>query len=117
MNGYALLKWTFGLLPIIVGIDKFTNLLAEWHSYLAPQIASLFPFDPVFAVRISGVGEIILGIVILAKWARIGAFIEVFWFLAIAINLILLGAYDIALRDIVLALCALSLGFLSSRSG
>lgn len=103
----------FGLLPVIVGIDKFTNLLAQWHSYLAPQVASLIPFDPTLAVRISGVFEIALGFFILTKWTRIGAYAEALWLFGISINLILFGAYDIALRDLALACGALSLGLLS----
>ena len=113
MKGYSLLKWALGLLPIVVGIDKFTNILAQWHSYLAPQVVELIPFSPQLVMHISGVGEIVLGLLILTKWTRAGAYLEALWLFGIAVNLIFFGAYDIALRDLVLALGALSLALSS----
>jgi uncharacterized membrane protein len=109
MNGYKILKWTFGLMPIITGIDKYTNILAQWHSYLAPQVAALIPFDPTIAMNISGVLEIALGMVILTKWTKVGAYVEALWLLGIAVNLAIFGAWDIAFRDLVLAFGALAL--------
>lgn len=32
----TVLKYTFGLVPIIAGLDKFTNILTDWGQYLSP---------------------------------------------------------------------------------
>jgi len=114
-DAYTLLKYSFAALAIIVGIDKFTNILAVWSGYLAPFIDNLLPFSASVFSKISGVLEIILGLVIL-KWTRIGAYIAFVWLLLISLNLAFIQAWDIMLRDIVLAFGALSLAWLSQLS-
>src|SRR5207248_10202428 len=42
------LKLVFGLVPIVAGLDKFTDLLVQWDKYLAPPIAHLLPMTPRF---------------------------------------------------------------------
>ena len=32
------MKIVFGLVPIVAGLDKFTNILVHWDKYLAPRI-------------------------------------------------------------------------------
>ena len=34
------LRLTYGLVPLLAGIDKYFNLLADWEQYIAPQIRS-----------------------------------------------------------------------------
>src|SRR5687767_6395116 len=104
-----ILKYTYGLLAIAAGADKFTHLLVNWNQYLAPAVADLVPFStPTFMV-IVGVIEIIAGIIVLIK-PRIGSLIVSLWLLGIAINLLLTGQYfDIAVRDTVMAIGAFCL--------
>ena len=42
MDGIAI---TFGIVPIVAGIDKFTDLLVDWDMYLNPQVASIVSFQ------------------------------------------------------------------------
>ena len=37
------LRLVFGLVPIVAGLDKFTNLLVDWSKYLAPFLAHIVP--------------------------------------------------------------------------
>jgi hypothetical protein len=37
---YTLLKLTYGVVPIVAGADKFTNLLVDWKQYPAPRSSS-----------------------------------------------------------------------------
>ncbi|MBI2453527.1 hypothetical protein HYV56_02380 [Candidatus Peregrinibacteria bacterium] len=113
-RGLRILKITFGLLPIIIGFDKFFHVLVDWESYLSPQIASILPFSLDVFLKITAVFEIFLGLFVLSSWTKIAAYIESLWILSITLNLFLLGAYDIALRDFVLALSAFSLAKFSS---
>jgi uncharacterized membrane protein len=111
-----LLKITFGVLPILVGLDKiFFNVIAQWDGYISPVFASLIPFSLGTFTVISGVVEVIVGLVVLSKFTKIGAYIVVFWLLGITVNLLFLKAWDIALRDFVLALSALSYAFLCEK--
>jgi len=110
----TLLKFTYGLVPIVAGIDKFTNLLTNWEQYLNPAIKKLLPFDAHIFMLIVGVIEIIAGIIVLAK-PKVGAWIVSAWLLLIALTLITSGRFlDVAVRDIVMAIGAYSLARIST---
>lgn len=105
----GILHWTYGLFPIAAGADKFTHILTDWNQYLAPTVTDIIPLTPQAFMSIVGVIEIIAGIIVLIK-PRVGSLIVGCWLLAIALNLLLTGQYfDIAVRDIVMAIGAFSL--------
>jgi uncharacterized membrane protein HdeD (DUF308 family) len=107
------LRVTYGIVPIVAGIDKFTELLVNWENYIHPGIVSMLPFSPHTFMMIVGVIEIIAGIIVLAKPA-IGGFIVMAWLGLIAITLLASGNYlDVAVRDLTMAIGALSLARLS----
>ncbi len=98
-----LMRVTYGIVPIVAGADKFTNLLTHWVDCLNPMIASMLPFSPSTFMMIVGVIEIVAGILVLTK-TKIGAPIVSAWLACIAIQLILSGHYlDVAVRDLVMA--------------
>lgn len=108
------LRLTFGLVPIIAGLDKFTNLLTEWTQYLSPLATSVIPVSPSTFMHVVGIIEIVAGILVLTKFTRIGAYIVCAWMVAIALNLLTTGRYfDIAVRDLGLAVGAYTLARLS----
>jgi len=108
-----LLKYTYGLVPIVAGLDKFTNLLTDWKEYLAPSISNMLPFSASTFMSIVGIIEIIAGVIVLIR-PRIGGFIVMGWLIAIALNLLISGRYyDVAVRDLVMAIGAFSLATLS----
>lgn len=109
-QAYQLLRFAFIFLPIVAGLDKFANLLANWEIYLSPAYSLLAPNTTMMIV---GIIEIIAGIGVFFR-PQIFAYIIAVWLLLIIINLFALGAfYDIALRDFALLLAALALGRLS----
>jgi hypothetical protein len=58
-------------------------------------------------MHIVGVIEMIVGIAILTKWARLGAYVASAWLVLIAINLVSMGMFfDIAVRDVEMAWAA-----------
>jgi uncharacterized membrane protein YphA (DoxX/SURF4 family) len=104
-----LLKYTYGLVPIVAGLDKFTHLLTDWNKYLAPVVTDMLPVQADTFMYLVGVIEVIAGILVLIK-PRIGSLIVGLWLIGIAINLLLTGQYyDIAVRDAVMAIGAFSL--------
>src|SRR5690606_30940074 len=103
----------FVVAPIVAGLDKFFNLLVDWEQYLAPFVADIIPAG-VF-MMIVGVVEIVAGIGGALK-TRIFAYVVAAWLVGIIINLLLIpGYFDIALRDLGLALGALALGRLAEE--
>jgi hypothetical protein len=70
-------------------------------------------------MHIVGVIEMIVGLAILTKWTRVGAYVASAWLLAIAINLVSTGMFfDIAVRDVEMALAAFVLARITEvRSG
>jgi len=112
-KSWLLLKYTFGLVPIVAGLDKFTNLLTDWSHYLSPQVVELLPFSASAFMMIVGVIEIVAGILVLVK-TEIGAYIVSAWLVCIALTLIVSMNYvDVAVRDIVMAIGAFTLARLT----
>ena len=113
-QAYLTLWVGFVAAPILFGLDKFTNLLADWTTYLAPAIDRLVPGSAASAMVAVGVVEIIAGLVVAVR-PRVGAYLVAAWLAAIIGNLLLLGDhYDIALRDLGLLLAALALARLAT---
>lgn len=114
-RAYRLLYGAFVLLPIVAGLDKFADTLANWSGYLAPFVADRLPLRPDVVMRIVGVVEIAAGLLVAIR-PRFGAYVVVAWLAAIIANLFALGHYwDVALRDFGLVLAALALARLSPR--
>ena len=110
---YTLLKYTFGIVPIVAGLDKFTNLLTDWTHYLGENVQALLPFKPSTFMGIVGVVEIVAGILVLLK-PKIGAYVVSGWLVAIALSLLIDFHYvDVAVRDLVMAVAAFSLAKLA----
>jgi uncharacterized membrane protein HdeD (DUF308 family) len=108
-----LLKYTFGIVPIVAGADKFTNLLTNWQQYINPSIAGLLPVSGSVFMMIVGVIEIVAGIIVLRK-AEIGGYIVAGWLTVVALTLLIGFNYvDVAVRDLVMAIAALSMARIS----
>ena len=112
-NVQSVLKYTYGLVPIVAGADKFFNLLTNWEDYLSPSVSNLLPFSPATFMSIVGIIEIVAGILVLVR-PRIGGYVVMGWLIAIALQLIIgQHYYDVAVRDLVMAIGAFSLAKLS----
>lgn len=110
---FNLLKLTFGIVPIVAGADKFTNLLTNWEQYINPSIANLLPFSASVFMMIVGVIEIVAGIIVLKK-TEIGGYIVAAWLTVIALTLLLGFNYvDVAVRDLVMAISAFAMARIS----
>jgi hypothetical protein len=114
---YRPLQLTYGLVPLLAGLDKFTNLLTDWSQYLAPWLADLLPFSPDVFLGIVGVIEIAVGLLVLTRWTRIGAWLAAGWLCAIALQLVTMGLFDIAVRDLAMAVGAYALARLAEARG
>jgi uncharacterized membrane protein YphA (DoxX/SURF4 family) len=105
-GSYWVLRLVFGVVPIVAGLDKFTNLLTDWEGYLSPLAVRLLPVSPGAFMALAGVVEIAVGAAVLMGYARIFGWVAAGWLLAISANLLLAGFLDVAARDVALAACA-----------
>jgi uncharacterized membrane protein YkgB len=100
------MKLTYGIVPIVAGADKFTNLLAPWQEYLNPTIANLLPFSTVTFMMMVGAIEVVAGILVLVK-PKLGSLVVCAWLVLIALTLLGSGKFlDVAVRDLVMAVGA-----------
>ncbi len=110
-QAFRALQIGFVAAPIIAGIDKFTNLLVDWEIYLAPAVGDVI--DPGTFMAIVGVIEVIAGIGIALR-PRIFGLVVAGWLVAIIVNLLMIpGFFDVALRDLGLAIGAFALSRLA----
>jgi uncharacterized membrane protein YphA (DoxX/SURF4 family) len=109
------LRLTYGLVPIVAGLDKFTNVLTDWTHYLNPLATKVVPVSAPTFMHAVGIIEIIAGILVLnSRTTRFGAYLVSAWLAAIALNLITMGSFlDVAVRDLVMGIGAFTLAKLT----
>jgi hypothetical protein len=113
-NIQTFMKFTYGIVPIVAGADKFINLLTSWQEYLNPSLAGILPFSPGTFMQIVGIIEIAAGVLVLIK-PKIGALVVSVWLALIALSLLASGRYlDVAVRDLVMAVGAFVLSKLTA---
>src|SRR5712691_3645106 len=118
-SAYWSLRIAFGLTALLAGLDKFFNLLTNWDQYVSPLILRIVPMSAEMLMRVAGVIEIIAGIVVLSGLTRLGGYVIAAWLTAIALILVTGGKhFDVAVRDLVMAIGAFTLARLSEvRAG
>ena len=107
------LRLAYGVVPIVAGLDKFTNLLVDWKQYLSPLAERVLPLSATAFMELVGVIEIVAGLLVAFR-PQVGAWVVAAWLWGIIVNLLLIPNYfDVALRDFGLSLGALALARLS----
>ena len=114
---YVPLWLCYGIIPIAAGADKFFNLLTDWSHYLPAVTTKIIPLSPHQFMMVVGVIEIVAGLVVLTVAPRLGAYVVAAWLVLIACAVTIAGYYDVAVRDLVMALGALTLGNLAALRG
>lgn len=113
LAAFWVLRLGFVVLPLLMGLDKFTNLLTDWPGYLAPWLVALLPVSAQAAMYAVGVVEIVAGIAVALR-PRLAAWVVAAWLAGIIVNLLTYsGFYDVALRDVGLLVAAVALGLLA----
>ncbi len=104
------LRIGLGLGPFLAGLDKFFNMLTDWGMYLSPLAERLLPISSHMFMRLVGVVEMGVGLLILAGYARLGGYLAMAWLLGISLNLVTTGMFfDLAMRDVEIAIAAYTL--------
>ncbi len=110
--------WTLriglGLGAFLAGLDKFFNILADWTMYLSPLAEKVLPMSASAFMKVVGVVEMAVGLLLLAGFVRLGAYVVMAWLLGIALNLLSTGMFrDLAVRDVEIAIGAYALARLT----
>ena len=114
-QAFQILRFGFTVAPILAGLDKFFHFLVDWDKYLSPIASNALGGHGHQFMMLVGVIEIIAGIGVALK-PRVFAYVVAIWLVLIIINLLTIqGYYDIALRDLGIALGAFALGKLSPK--
>ena len=114
MSRVDALRIGLGAVPFLAGLDKFFNILTNWERYLSPTVERLLPMSGVTFMHVVGVIEMVVGLAILTRWTRLGGYVAMVWLILIAVNLISTGAFfDVAVRDLVMAIAAYTLARLT----
>lgn len=111
---YRPLWLTYGLVPLLAGLDKFFGILADWEAYLSPLVAGLLPVSPRVFLGFVGIVEIAVGVLVLTRWTRLGALLAAVWLVLIAGNLVVAGHLDVGVRDLAMAVGAWTLARLAA---
>ncbi len=114
---YWPLRLTYGLVPLLAGLDKYTNILANWERYVSPMAASILPVGVETFLHIIGIVEVIVGLAVLFGGTRLGALVAMAWLVAISLNVLTAGFFDIAVRDLVMAVGAYTLSRVAAERG
>lgn len=111
---FRALRFGLGIGAFLAGLDKFFNILADWEMYLSPLATKLIPVTSTTFMRGVGLIEMVAGVAVLAGLTRIGGYVIAGWLLAIAASLVTTGMfYDLAVRDVEIAIGAFTLARLS----
>jgi len=100
---------------LIACFDKFFHFLVDWDQYLSPVVSRTLHIAPHTFMLGVGVVEIVAGLVV-AFMPIVGAWIVGLWLCGIIVNLLSIpGYFDIALRDLGLALGSFALARLAAQ--
>jgi uncharacterized membrane protein YphA (DoxX/SURF4 family) len=109
------LRIALGVVLIVSGIDKYFNKLTDWGMYLSPYVTKIIPVSTPAFMHVVGAVEIVAGLIVLSRWTKLGSYIVMLWLVGIALNLLTTGMfYDIAVRDLEIAVGAFVLSQLST---
>jgi uncharacterized membrane protein YphA (DoxX/SURF4 family) len=111
------LRIAFFLGLLLAGLDKFFHRLTNWDQYLSPMAQRMLGSHSHQFMLVAGAVEVIIALLVITSWTRLGAYLASLWLLLNAINLVATGQYfDIALRDIGLCVAAFGLAKLTEAA-
>jgi hypothetical protein len=114
-QAYQILHIAFVVAPVIAGADKFFHFLVNWDQYVSPLVTRMLPMSSHTFMLGVGLIEVVAGLLV-AFMPAVGGVVVGLWLCGIILNLLSIpGFYDIALRDLGLALGAFALARLATE--
>jgi uncharacterized membrane protein YphA (DoxX/SURF4 family) len=81
------LRVALGMMPIVSGVDKFVNKLTDWGDVPEPLRDEDDSGEHSHFMHLVGIVEVVVGVIVLSRWTRIGSYVVMLWLIAIAANL------------------------------
>lgn len=97
-----MLRLTYALLFICVGVDKFFNAMVEWHSFLTPYLSHYFSVADSFILHGFALIQMSIGFLLLTKWYRAATYAGLVTLIIIFFNLLTLNSCLVVLTHDVL---------------
>lgn len=114
-QAYQILHLAFVVAPVVAGADKFFHFLVNWDQYLSPIVTRMLPVSGHTFMLGVGLVEIAAGLLV-AFMPVVGGWVVGAWLCGIILNLLSIpGYFDVALRDLGLALGAFALARLAAE--
>ena len=111
------LRIAFFIGPFLAGLDKFFHLLTNWDQYLSPVAQRMLGSHSHQFTLAAGGLEMIIALLVMTRWTKLGAYLASLWLFVMAINLVMTRQYfDIALCDFGLCLGAFGLAKLTASA-
>lgn len=113
---WYILRFTYAILFLIAGLDKFARILvSNWPEHISPIVSQAIHMPADVILFIAAVIELTLTFLILTHWPRFGAYLATLWLFAWVANYMSFGSYGaIAVCDFVMAIGAFTLGRLTT---
>ena len=109
-----LLRIGLGVGAFLGGLDKFFGFLAFWPEYVSPLVAGLIPLRTETFLYAIGAFEVAVGLAILTRWTKEGAYAMSGLLALIALNVAVAGHLWDVVRDFEMCLSAFALARLSA---
>jgi hypothetical protein len=104
----------------VEGLDGRPEAATPWRQRVAysdglgrddlpATVADVLPLESTLFVYVVGTIEILAGPSLLTRYADHGAYVIAAWLFAVAGTLVVAGSYDVAVRDVVMAVGAMAL--------
>ena len=91
---YYLLKIIYGIIALAAGIDKFFHFFSSnAEQFISPYVTALIPLSATHIIYGIAVLEIIIGILILSKYTKWGAYAFMVWYGIIILDLLTLSGF------------------------
>ncbi len=81
------LRIAFFLGLLLAGLDKFFYRLTNWDQYLSPMAQRGLAGHGHQFLWVAGVVEVLIALMVITSWTRLGAYLASLWLLLNAINL------------------------------
>ena len=85
-RAWWVLRIGLGVGPILAGLDKYFNLLANWEMYLNPLVPTMLHIQAATFMHIVGAIEMAAGIAVLTRYTRYAAYVVMAWLWCIALK-------------------------------
>lgn len=93
---YYSLKIIYGIIALVAGFDKFFHFFSSnAEQFVSPYVTALIPLSAMHIIYGIAILEIIIGVLILSKFTKWGAYAMMIWYAIIIVDLLTLSGFAV----------------------